>query len=312
MPAGFPQALRVRAVLPLLAALALPVMLTALSAPQTRAQTEGTVRLAPAMSNVPLEEGAFTVFIVAEDLQHFGAIMYDDDRDTVPDRQEESNGLAAFEFTIEYDPALLALGDIERGPDLGRTGRSFQCLGPAQEPGRFSYGCLSPGPAPAGPQGTLTLATVELVPLSRGLSPLVLEAGLAGPLGDSVTVDVSGGAVRVTGGREPEPTRTPRAIATLVPVAGTPTAPPAAGTQVPPATATVEDSRQGTPTGTPTAGDRDRPTGGPTPRNKPVEDGSSGGNTVLWSVVAVVGALVVGAGGLAAVLWQRRRNQGGA
>jgi hypothetical protein len=265
-----------------------------------------------------VEQGPFTVFVVVEDLQHLGLVSYDDDRDTVPDRQVESNGLAAFEFTIEYNPAVLALAGVESGPSLGRSGRAFQCLGPAQQPGSLRYGCLSPGSEPEGLQGTLTLAAVEFTPLAPGLSPLLLEAELAGPLGDGATVEVSGGAARVTGNPLASQTRPPGATTTpgIRPSATGPRQ-ETPGTVVLGTPAVTGTSRlRATPTKPP--GENDEPTHLTVPPDDPpggpsaTEDDGWSGGAGLWAAVAAgaVGAAVTG--GLLVFYWRQRRHQGGA
>lgn len=306
-------------------ALLLLMITTLMSVPQARAQTsEGTVHIVPGISSVAADQGSFTVFIELEDLNHHGALAYDDNRDTVPDRQVESNGLAAFEFGLVYDPTVLALAGVEEGPALGRTGRTFQCLPPVEEPGSIRFGCLSFGPEPPGTQGTLTLASVVLRPVGPGTSPLLLDAVLAGPLGsDDVPVTVKGGLARVAG----------RPLATAVPTF--------AGGE---ATATVSGS-DGTSPQTPSPADgtatalallgASRTPGGaiaapPDGAEKTQEltalgqdfeaqngssagsDGSSAGRALLWSVGAAGGLVAAAALGLAVVVWRRRRHTSGA
>jgi hypothetical protein len=232
------------------------VMATMASSGQVSGQTlEGTVRIMPPISSAPLQEGPFEVYVVLENLRHYGTVSYDDNRDTVPDRSVESTGMAAFEFTLEFDQTVVAVEAVERGPDLERTGRSFQCLPPKEEPGKFSFGCLSVGSEPPGPQDSLTLATVTLRPLGRGSSPLLLEAGLAGPLGDDVPVQAFGAVVRATGSLSPAgtaaptptlattPSAQPSVSPTLVLGGGTPSATAAPGTQQTPGTPTAGDGR---------------------------------------------------------------------
>lgn len=272
------------------------------SAVRAGTQTEGRVHLTPAMSTVPLNDGTFSVYVVLEDLQHFGQVTYDDNRDGTPDRQTPSDGLAAFQFTIEYDAAVVEVGSVEQGPHLGSTGRSFQCLPLLRDPGAVTFGCLSTGGSPPGAQGTLTLASVQLTPLSNGLSPLVLSAEVAGPLGDSADVEVGGGAVRVTGASGS--TRTPtngNASSTAPPVS---TRPPTAI----PGTTTLEGRTTtavspGTSDGTRTVRSASTPPGPPVG-----PDGDSRG-VWLW-LVGVVGGIAIAAGGLTAILWQRRTRGG--
>jgi len=298
-------------VLPILAVLTMPLLVP--STQHARAQaSEGSIRLSPAMSTVPAGDGTFTVYVVLEDLTHLGQISYDDNRDTVPDREVPSDGMAAFQFTIEYDPAIVEVQSVEQGPDLNRTGRSFQCLAPARDPGAVSLACLSLGSDPAGVQGTLTLASVQLTPRSNGLSPLVVSAEVAGPLGDSVQIDVGGGAARVTGaGTNATPTR----AATAAP--STPAVPPSGGTRAPtavPVTTTLQSAtatalEDGTPHPTATlVGGQSTPPATPIGGPRPNGDGS-GSSIWIWSL-SIGGALGLTALGLTAVLW-RRRAQGG-
>jgi hypothetical protein len=311
------------------------MMLTTPLAPAratAQAQTsEGSVRLSPAMTTVDVRDGPFTVYVVLEDLQHFGSIGYDDDRDTEPDRQIPSVGLAAFEFTIEYDAAVVEAGRVTRGPQVGQTGRSFQCLGPAREPGRLTYGCLSSGQEPPGAQGTMTLAEVEFVPVAPGLSPLALSAGLAGPLGDDAPVSVSGGAARVTGAaiatptRRPVSTRAPARTATrtaaqpdpqtatpLPPAAATATAERNDATGTPAETAGPETGTPGAPTaaatdngngpsGTREPGGQNPPGGGTTD-----DEGSGIGGAALWSMIGLGSLIAMAALTLMTVMWRRR------
>ena len=287
------------------------VMATMASSGQVSGQIlEGTVRMMPPISSAPLQEGPFEVYVVLENLRHYGIILYDDDRDTVPERSVESTGLGAFEFTLEFDQSVVAVEAVERGPDLERTGRSFQCLPPREEPGKFSFGCLSVGSEPPGPQDSLTLATVTLRPLGRGSSPLLLEAGLAGPLGDDVPVQAFGAVVRATGSLAPARTAAP-----------TPTPATTPGVQ-PPASPTLPVLEGGTPsataapgtptsTGTPTAGGGRDPDdvnlrGG----NSEAENGGWEPGAGFWSAVGLAALTAVGAVGLFAVLWRRRRPWG--
>jgi hypothetical protein len=312
LPTGTPQALAGRVAL--FMTLAATLIGTMVVAPAGQAQTpplEGTVRLSPAMSDVPGTAGPFTVYVVAEDLQHDGAITYDDNRDSTPDRSVASVGLAAYQITIEYDPAVLAVGGVEPGPDLGRTGRSFQCLPPDRQPGSFSFGCISSGDAPPGTQGTLTLASIELVPQGPGLSPVSLDAVLVGPLGDSFTVAVSGGAARVTGTVPPTPTSA-LPVSSVTPAALTPAAP----THTAP-NETVS-ARTATQTPAQTLAKPVTPGGvgaSPTSRSNPTAPDSSGGNSfggaAFWSVVIAGGVGASGLLAMAALVWRQQQHRRG-
>ena len=293
MPTGTPQALRRRiASLTLLAAMLMYALLSASAAHSQTPPVEGAIRLTPALSNVAGSGGPFTVYIVAENVQHAGAITYDDNRDGTPDRSEPSTGMAAFQVTIEYDPAILTVGGVEPGPDLGRNGRAFQCLPPDQKAGSLTYGCISTGSSTQGAQGTMTLASIELLPQGPGLSLLSLDAVLAGPLGDGVSVAISGGAARVAG---------------PVQATATSAAPTSSGEETLPPVPTVT----GTLTQTPRAGTASPTDQAPaTPTDQP---GGSGGRSfggVAFWVVVVGGVAGAGLIGLAAMLWRERTRRG--
>jgi len=306
-----------RRVLLTLAATALVMLMTNAARQQTRAQdaVEGTVWLSPAISMVPADGGAFTVFAILQDLRHFGALSYDDNRDTVPDRQVPSTGLGAFEVTIRYDEQVLRFVAAEEGPDLGSSGRSFYCLPPALDVGRVSFGCVSPGPQPSGPQGTMTLAAITFEPIGAGASPLVLEADLSGPLGaDTVPVEVRGGVARVSG--QPAPKETVQA-ARATPTAGSATS--AAATANATGTAPTVPATPGAspqPGGTDTSGGHSEDLvtgeGGPgSPDGSPASGGGSAGGTTLWFAVGVGGACAAALLTLMAVFeWRRRARTG--
>lgn len=294
------------------AAIALACVLAAMTvAPKAQAQAlEGTVSIVPIASTVGLNEGPFTVSVVVENLQHNGAVLYDDNRDGVADREVQSAGLGAFEFSIEYDQTIVTLAGVEEGPGLGGTGRTFQCLGPAEEAGRLRFACLSPQPEPPGPQGSLTLANVSFYPLSAGSSPLLLEAGLAGPLGDDVPVTVMGGVVQVTGSPgTPGPRPQPNSGAGSTPLASL----TAAEARV---TASAEPRQTGPRSMTPGDGEqvRERPLRdgdleAETDRTIAGDAGMRGG-TGRWLAAALGSLAALAALVLAATLWRRHQRSG--
>lgn len=264
---------------------------------------EGSVRIVPDFSSVLVEEGQFSVFIVLEDLRHDVVIQ-----------EAASTGLGAFEFTIQFDPAVLEIVDVEQGPALEDTGRTFNCLQRSDESGSYSFGCVSFGIAPPGPQGTMTLAAVTFLPIGTGSTFLVLEAGVAGPLGEDVPVEVTGGAALVRGepvatATPPSPvaTATPRPVATPTPhPVATPTPTSGGATTTPGPTAATE-----TPTEPASGG---QPTATPSVEDPEARNGNSGGgrflgSAVFWSLAAAGSAAVVGALGFSALRWQQRRQR---
>jgi hypothetical protein len=276
-----------------------------------QSNVEGAVWLNPPLSTVAGKEGPFTVYVVLEDLQHFGVLTYDDNRDTMPDRQVESDGLAAFEVTIQYDNTVLAFVRADEGPELGRTGRAFTCLPAAREIDSVSFGCVSAGGAPAGPQGTMTLASITFEPVGTGTSPLMLEAGLSGPLGsDTIPVDVRGGVARVSGPPSAKGTVQPPAATSsrATPVGGASPTVPAVETE--PASGATATPREPSTGGRPD----DLVTGG-----QPGDDGddpsaldgdNASSQTGLWLGIALGGASAVIFLALAATLWRRNHRAG--
>jgi hypothetical protein len=166
------------------------------------------VRLEPSASRVDWSDGPYLIRIELSDLEHYGRIPYDDDRDTVPDRQEPSEGLGAFEFVLTYNPDVLEVTEVQGGDFIGSAGRTAQCFQRIPELGQYAFACASTGSAP-GAQGEGTLATITLVPLTNGASFLELEVDLAGPLGDGIEATVEGGIVEVLGAPESAPTPEP-------------------------------------------------------------------------------------------------------
>ena len=318
-----PLATRTRPVW-VLVALSMVISMTIAAEPTNAQSADGTVRLLPPISAVDVNDGSFSIFIVLEDLEHNGVVSYDDNRDTIPDRDVESIGMAAFEFTLGFDETIVAVEGVEVGPALAESGRAFQCLPPRREPGSFRFGCLSSGESPPGVQGSVTLASLTLRPLSNGSSALLLEPQLAGPLGDPISIDVADGLVRVTGN--------PDAVATPTqPLAATPTAAPPASAQP---TATPQDSPQPTaPTGgatvtvtlqtptlatpttatttavspQPTVVDDDTPE--PKPNRDTDGDGRSAGTVTRWILAGLGGLTAIG---LVATFLRRRNHRGGA
>lgn len=277
------------------------------------AQTsEGTVRIVPSFTSVFADESSFSIFVVVEELSHgvvTGGVL--------------SEGLGAFEFTVLYDPAVVEIVEAAPGPSLESTGRGFQCFDRRDEPGSYSFACVSFGSDPAGRQGSFTLASVTLTPVSSGSTFLVLQAGIAGLLGEEVPIEVAGGAVVDVRGSVATATPAPPTVvpptqpapSTATPQAATATAlPPSTpgGTTAPALTPTVGSDTPASPTQTntpvPAAGSET-----PDPQT-PAENGDGGPGdsnstgVILWSLLAAAGGLAAaGALGVLVVRWQRRR-----
>jgi hypothetical protein len=259
-----------------------------LAPPSARGQSSTHVWLDPRSDRVDYADGSYDLDVKLSDLDHQGTIGYDTNRDTQPDRFEDSNGLGAYELTLHFDPKVVRVIDMEAGDFLRSSGRSTQCLQRKTLPGEFAMGCVSFGGA-EGPQGSGDLATLRIEPVANGMSFFALDAGLAGPLGDSIDIATDGGVVEVYNGpSQPPPTGGP---------GGSPVPTTAPGTPLPPAAATataaaIATSVQETATalGTPPA-----TSSTPTDPSGPPDTGGDddGSNTLPWvigiSVAAVLG-----------------------
>ena len=134
------------------------------------------------------------------------------------------SNLAAFQFAIGFNPAVLQFVGVQEGPFLGSTGRDVLCppLNLDIEKGELFYGCASLGDQ-AGPSGSGLLATITFAPVATGISDLPLSrVELGDPEGGRIDSTASGACiviVRPGGG----PTSCPSATATPRPGAPTPT-----------------------------------------------------------------------------------------
>lgn len=85
--------------------------------------------------------------------------------------------LGSFQFTLNYDPALVTVDTITLGPFPGSTGRAFLPTGPNinNTTGVATYGAFSLGSIPPGPNGNGVLAQVRLMPHAAGTAALHLS-----------------------------------------------------------------------------------------------------------------------------------------
>lgn len=162
------------------------------------------VQLDPRVSSARVEDGPIDVTVRVAGIDHHFV-----------DRGETSEGLGVFEFSLHFDPAVVAVASMEPGPFLRSTGRPTSCFAQIREddPTIFDFACISSSPPAAGPQGSGVLATLTLIPLAAGTSDLALEGELGGPLGsdgDDIDFKVADGSLTVTGsGPPPVPPPTP-------------------------------------------------------------------------------------------------------
>ena len=204
-----------------LAAISLLLLASAAFAGSAGAGATASLRVIPHGQTVEYTDGSFTVSIWIIGIDHHGSISYDDDRNTVPDREEPSEGLGAYEFTLTYDPAVVEATGAAAGTFLASTGRGVQCLGRVPEAGQYVVGCISNGAA-AGPQGAGQLAEVTFRPLATGISALTLDAELAGPLSDDIPISIESGLVVVQNGPPPPTPRPDGRTPTPSPTASSP------------------------------------------------------------------------------------------
>jgi hypothetical protein len=141
---------------------------------------------------------------------------------------DDVTNLAAYEFTLGFDPASAAFTSVENGWFLGSTGRSVNCLTPTLTVDSVRFTCVTLGSVPGGPSGSGLLATVNLLSLTPGTSTLDLRnTTLADVSGTSIPVTEQDGSVTVLSGPTPTPTvtptatETPLATATPTPITGT-------------------------------------------------------------------------------------------
>ena len=136
---------------------------------------------------------------------------------------ERASHLAAFQFTLAFDPAVVAYVDASVGDFLGSTGRDVDPLGPITERDHVIFGAISTSETgEQGPSGSGDLAIVTLRAIAQGTSVLDLTQLLLVDTGDQqLEVDGVDGSVVVgpPSTTTPTPTDTP-------PASPTPTATP--------------------------------------------------------------------------------------
>jgi hypothetical protein len=94
--------------------------------------------------------------------------------------------LAAFQFSLSYDPSIIQYVGVKEGSFLGSTGRDPQCTEPRVQTGQpetLSFNCVTLGPpvslkGTAGPDGSGVLAEITFAPVGGGTTPLDLKDGI--------------------------------------------------------------------------------------------------------------------------------------
>jgi len=124
----------------------------------TGAAQETTVRLEAPAEKVRLEGPPFTVSVLVDDVVN----------------------LAAFQFSLEFDPTVLKATAVEEGPFLGSSGRDVVCGGGEVVAGSASLACVTLG-APVslggvpGADDAGVLAVVEFTAAGEGETSLGLQ-----------------------------------------------------------------------------------------------------------------------------------------
>jgi len=108
------------------------------------------------------------------------------------------SNVAAYDFTVQFDPNILILSGISNGTFLGSTGRGVFCPTPTVSDRQVRFGCVSSGSAP-GASGTGLLAEITFQAAAPGTSSLDLPAyALADPFGNTISAAAAGGSVFVS------------------------------------------------------------------------------------------------------------------
>jgi hypothetical protein len=314
----------VRALACAASAVLVSVILATSDANQASAATKASVEMQPGLVRAAVGEAPVSVTIQVANLAHQACVG--DAPNCAP-----SVGMAGFDFKIRYDDDVVAVRRVEGGPDLGKTGRTFNCLNDHDEENNlYTFACYSSGEA-EGLQGSMVLARVEIAPVGPGEAFLELTGQLAGRYSEDIPADFKRSAVivRSSPASAGENNR---------PLPGDPVQEPAFGTVLPngtfvdedgnvisaqeaAATATAvraaegsegdeDDSAQARAGQTPGAGGGDGE--GDDADNSNASDGDDDGGggfvtVLLISLGVIAGAVALGAGGLAAL---RIRNGG--
>ena len=123
--------------------------------------------------------------------------------------------LAAFQFTLSYNPSIVKYVSVQGGDFLGSSGREQICLEPRVDQGNpetLKFNCVTLGPpvslgGKAGADGSGVLATITFSPVGSGETPLDLTEGrmIAAEIdarGTPVEMDtvVQGASLQLAGG----------------------------------------------------------------------------------------------------------------
>jgi hypothetical protein len=99
--------------------------------------------------------------------------------------------LGAYEWQLQFDPAVVQFVGATNGPFLGSTGRTAWCVPPIHVPsqGKLRFGCGTFGSVPPGPDGGGLLSTVTFEPVADGAPNIQFVCAiLANPLGEDIPI----------------------------------------------------------------------------------------------------------------------------
>jgi hypothetical protein len=151
---------------------------------------------------------------------------------------DEVSDLGSYEFTLAFDPSVIALTGVSNGPFLGSTGRTVSCNDPTLGAGTVRLVCRTLGAAPPGPSGSGVLATVGFFALAEGSSELHLQGVILTDIsGTAIPAGSQDGTVIVSSG--PTPTPLPTATPSSTPTTGPSPTPGGTLTRVDPDSQTV-------------------------------------------------------------------------
>jgi hypothetical protein len=192
-------------------------------------------------------------------IQPAGQVVFNGSNFTVDVWVDNVTNLGAYQFSLEFDPVVMAFVGAVNGPLLGSSGRTVSCDTATVVGGNVRLLCRTFGANPDGPSGSGVLATITFSAVREGVGVMGFT--------DLVLLDIAGGIIPMDdplGGSvvvvpAPTPTPGPSPTPTITPTPTVPTSPTPTFTAGPSPTPTVTLTPR--PTWTPSA----TPTVGPTP-----------------------------------------------
>lgn len=131
---------------------------------------------------------------------------------------DEVSNLAAYEFTLQFDPNVVTYVSVSNGGFLGSSGRTVFCPGVILDVGTVRFGCATMGTDP-GASGSGQLAQITFSAAAEGVSSLDLTAvSLSDPLSNDIPAISQNGSVSVQVSTPGPPTETPIPTPTSTPV----------------------------------------------------------------------------------------------